>query len=535
MLSISSASPTIASNQSLSRKRDASPAFQGHHQQGASELSLETANECLRRLARRENAENLDFYGSKENRTYSSSDIVDEALLSAIYRKSESCIPGLHAGKGKARAKTPILSEQDFSASEYSLQEANRILARFARQSGAEHFDFYRSDKKRASRNAAEAKPALRTAPSDKGKQPLRGRLTNEEASRKRDAALQPPSSLEAAKTLLAEMAHQPLAEQINTNHAEGSASASKVFETRPALWDDNRGRRVQFTLASTENRVDSESPAKDKSTQAERDHKALMKAVCVNHVSALRELLRLQPDLNRAGGEGKTALNLAAEKGEVEAVTLLLDAGADPNIPDANGKRPIDWAIENRDYKMFETLVAGSPDHQELKADYTHAVARLSGMSGDDAAAQATNMLTAGINALSPEALSQVLSYQPRLNVPGDKDSDDATWPTLRNGATPLMRAAAKGNANGAKQLLKAGAPLNDRDRNNDTALEYARGKSHGLRNPYLSTFKLLFLRTKVQNMLDSGISMNEINQINWDDYFYRKLEGASFRVKNM
>jgi ankyrin repeat protein len=44
--------------------------------------------------------------------------------------------------------------------------------------------------------------------------------------------------------------------------------------------------------------------------------------------------------------GEGVTALHLAAQNGRLEAIEVLLDAGADPTIRDAlHGGAPVDWA----------------------------------------------------------------------------------------------------------------------------------------------------------------------------------------------
>ena len=58
--------------------------------------------------------------------------------------------------------------------------------------------------------------------------------------------------------------------------------------------------------------------------------------AAALGDADRVRELLRTDPALaNEFESPGKRALSAAAERGHADIVDLLLDAGADPNLPE--------------------------------------------------------------------------------------------------------------------------------------------------------------------------------------------------------
>jgi hypothetical protein len=83
------------------------------------------------------------------------------------------------------------------------------------------------------------------------------------------------------------------------------------------------------------------------------------MAAVASNETEVVRILLP-KSEVNAATGTGITALFLAAPKGNPAMVKLLLDAGADPNLPDERGFTPLILAAgsETRNPEVVQLLI---------------------------------------------------------------------------------------------------------------------------------------------------------------------------------
>jgi hypothetical protein len=65
---------------------------------------------------------------------------------------------------------------------------------------------------------------------------------------------------------------------------------------------------------------------------------------------------MQAKADPNKDAG-GATPLHVASDKGDLEMVQLLLGAGADANLRDAEGARPIDAAAAGGHRPVVETL----------------------------------------------------------------------------------------------------------------------------------------------------------------------------------
>jgi hypothetical protein len=75
-------------------------------------------------------------------------------------------------------------------------------------------------------------------------------------------------------------------------------------------------------------------------------DPAALRSAAETGDVRQLRALLGAKVRIDAPDAHGRTALMLAALRGQAESVDVLLAQGADPNAADANGTTPLQAAL---------------------------------------------------------------------------------------------------------------------------------------------------------------------------------------------
>jgi ankyrin repeat protein len=104
-----------------------------------------------------------------------------------------------------------------------------------------------------------------------------------------------------------------------------------------------------------------------------------LMEAARYGHDQVVRRLIEAGADLaavRTAAFKGATALMLAAAFGKDEVVGVLLDAGADPLVAEADGKTAIDIALQRGHAAVVERLRAGGA--KAGKTDTTPAPERL-------------------------------------------------------------------------------------------------------------------------------------------------------------
>ena len=145
-------------------------------------------------------------------------------------------------------------------------------------------------------------------------------------------------------------------------------------------------------------------------------------------------ELLIKAGDNAKAVVEGEPAIMMAARAGNPDAVKVLLTAGADPNVTEAERKQTaLMWAASEGNTAVIKVLVEAG----------------------------------ANINARSKSPkLPMPGGRIPRINDPiGLRAHRDPSWSPNTNGLefTPVMWAAREGHIDTVKALLDAGANVND------------------------------------------------------------------------
>ena len=93
-------------------------------------------------------------------------------------------------------------------------------------------------------------------------------------------------------------------------------------------------------------------------STAFAADSAALFKAVNGNNVKEVRALLTGRADLVVSVSGGRmTALHIAAARGYVDIVLLLIEKGADINARTINDSTPLSFAVVNNHPEVVELL----------------------------------------------------------------------------------------------------------------------------------------------------------------------------------
>jgi ankyrin repeat protein len=178
-----------------------------------------------------------------------------------------------------------------------------------------------------------------------------------------------------------------------------------------------------------------------------------LMYAAREGSPAAARALAEGGADLNLTEPDGMSALVIAIINGHYDTAAALVEKGADVNLPDSAGMGPLYAAVD------MNTLseIYGRPRHKT---------------SDKLTALELIEILIkrgANVNAKLKAATQQ------RAHTPGDRN--------LGADATPLMRAARNGDAEGMRLLLKHGADPNlEQQRTRINALILAAGLGRGL-----------------------------------------------------
>ena len=173
-----------------------------------------------------------------------------------------------------------------------------------------------------------------------------------------------------------------------------------------------------------------------------------LVEAVAARDGETTRALVAQRVGVNAAQADGTTALHWAVHWNDLEAATLLIDAGANVNALNELGVAPLSLAAVNASPNMAAALLHAGADPN---------VARPSGETA----------LMTGARTGSAELVQTLLHSGARVN-------EDSHF----RGQTALMWAASEGHADTVRVLLDAGADVHARSTFGITALLLAARK---------------------------------------------------------
>lgn len=215
----------------------------------------------------------------------------------------------------------------------------------------------------------------------------------------------------------------------------------------------------------------------------------------------------------------GFTPLLYAAREGCIPCAKELLDGGADIDLPDPDQTTPLVLALMNLHFDLAMFLIdhgadvdrwdlyGQTPLYVALDMNTLPVGGRPDIPSKDftTGAQVAEHLLAKGANPNIPLKLRP-----PYRNYIFDRGGDQV----LSTGATPLMRAAKGGDAEGIRILIKYKADLNFPNEQGVTPLLVAAGSGHGA-NPTRGRFKTDEDAAEcVRLLLDAGVDVNQADR---------------------
>jgi ankyrin repeat protein len=324
---------------------------------------------------------------------------------------------------------------------------------------------------------------------------------------------------LESVKLLLRAGANAKLANRYGVTPLSEAAAAGNaaMIEALLAAGADAKGlttadgETVLMTAARSGNaesvRVLLDHGADINAKENYRGQTALMWAAAERHPSVVKLLLdrgadwkvrslardTSMPKLSAASSVtpmargGLTALHFAAREGDVETARVMLDAGVDVNILDADGTSPLVVSTLNKHYSFAKFLLERGANPNLADTRGRAALYAALDMRNEDYSALPSRKEDGALPSLD---LIQALlerganpNAQLTKNLPGRSGMDSGDT-TLDTGATPLMRAARAGDHAAMRMLLLHGADPKFTTKEGNTALLFAAGVGYRDKN---------------------------------------------------
>ncbi|XP_038710567.1 protein VAPYRIN-like isoform X2 [Tripterygium wilfordii] len=179
-----------------------------------------------------------------------------------------------------------------------------------------------------------------------------------------------------------------------------------------------------------------------------------------------IASLVKRQPwSLDCRDKEGRTALHLAASKGNIRCAQVLLESGADKDARSINGRTALHRAAANGDRSMVELLIemGGDPTIEDDKGLSALDVARNEGIE------EILEVMEQGEQVLMAARRGDIKHLESLLRRGASTDYRD------QYGLTPLHAAAIRGHKDIALRLLALGVDLECQDNEGHSPLHLA------------------------------------------------------------
>lgn len=198
----------------------------------------------------------------------------------------------------------------------------------------------------------------------------------------------------------------------------------------------------------------------------------SLHAAAHAGDVDEVRRLIAAGADVDAKSEFGGTALMAAAERAHVEVVRLLLEAGADPSRADYLGNAPLHWAAVRGPAESVRLLITHGADVNAGSVQMGTPLSSAAGAGRIEIAALLLDRgatLQGGRRSLPPLAVATKSNHVEMIRLLIDRGA------SINGGSRPALLWAKEPEA--ARALLEAGADVNVRGDDGDTALHFSTG----------------------------------------------------------
>lgn len=212
-----------------------------------------------------------------------------------------------------------------------------------------------------------------------------------------------------------------------------------------------------------------------------------LAKAAGKGSVPLVQVFLARKAPVDARNLESSTALFIAIEEERRAVAELLLDAGANPNLPGRSGIAPLSAAAYTGNAKLVAALLAKGADTRIVDATGKSAIVYAAGRGFSPVVAQ---LLDAGVdvNARYGNDLTALMWAAGHSEEAGAADVKETLELLIKRGArlddaddrgrTALMMAAELGHVTAIEVLMQAGADASLKDKAGKSAADLAPGE---------------------------------------------------------